>query len=123
MTRVKLGDMSIDELVERFAQIGIAQDKAEIMGENGQFNRLYRQLDATEKELRARGHDARMALLGLYDHPNMQVRLNVAKRTLGVAPEAARKIIQAIYDSKWYPQAGDAGMTLWNLDRGAFRPD
>lgn len=115
--------MSVDELVERFAEIAIAQDQAELMGEIGKFNSLYRQMDATEKELRTRGREARLALLRLYDHPNMQVRLKAAKRTLGVAPEAARKVIQAIYDSKWYPQAGEAGMTLWNLDRGVFKPD
>ncbi|HEV7911755.1 MAG TPA: DUF2019 domain-containing protein [Methylocella sp.] len=75
-------------------------------------------MDATEKELRRRGLEARLALLRLYDHPNIQVRLKAAKRTLGVAPEAARKVIQAIYDSKWHPPAGEAGMSLWNLDRG-----
>ncbi len=123
MKRVKLEEMTIDELVERFAGIGIAQDQAELMGEIGKFNSLYRQMDATEKELRGRGREARLALLRLYDHPNMQVRLNAAKRTLGVAPEAARKVIQEICDSKWYPQAGDAGMTLSNLDRGVFKPD
>ena len=123
MKRLKLEKMSVDELVERFAEIAIAQDQAELMGEIGKFNSLYRQMDATEKELRTRGREARLALLRLYDHPNMQVRLKAAKRTLGVAPEAARKVIQAIYDSKWYPQAGEAGMTLWNLDRGVFKPD
>jgi len=80
-------------------------------------------MDATEKEIRTRGREARLALLRLYDHPNMQVRLDAAKRTLGVAPVEARKAIQAIYDSKWYPQAGDAGMTLVNLDNGVFKPD
>ncbi len=123
MKRVKLEEMTINELAERFAEIGIAQDQAELMGEIGKFNSLYRQMDETEKELRRRGREARLALLRLYDHPNMQVRLNAAKRTLGVAPEAARKVIQEIYDSKWYPQAGDAGMTLSNLDRGVFKPD
>jgi len=75
------------------------------MGEIGKFNRLYRQMDATEKELRRRGREARLALLRLYDHPNMQVRLNAAKRTLGIAPDAARRVLQAISDSKWQPQA------------------
>jgi hypothetical protein len=80
-------------------------------------------MDATEKELRRRGREARLALLRLYDHPNMQVRLNAAKRTLGIAPDAARRVLQAISDSKWQPQAMDAGMSLWNLDRGVFKPD
>jgi Domain of unknown function (DUF2019) len=123
MIQAKLEQMTTDQLVTRFAAIGIAQDQAELMGEIGKFNSLYRQMDATEKELRRRGREARLALLRLYDHPNMQVRLKAAKRTLGVAPEAARKVIQAIYDSKWYPQAGEAGMSLWNLDRGVFKPD
>jgi len=113
--------MSVDELVERF--VGIAQDQAELMGEIGKFNRLFDQMYAVDIELRARGPAARLALLRLFDHPNMQVRLQAAKWSLGVAPEAARKIIQAVYDSKWYPQAGEAGMTLWNLDRGVFKPD
>jgi Domain of unknown function (DUF2019) len=121
--RLKLEKMSVDELVERFAEIGIAQDQAELMGEIGKFNRLFDQMHAVDIELRARGPATRLALLRLFDHPNMQVRLQAAKWSLGVAPEVARKVIQAVYDSKWYPQAGEAGMTLWNLDRGVFRPD
>ncbi len=123
MRRVKLEEMTVDELVERFAEIGVAQDQAELIGEMGKFNHLYKQMDATEKEIRTRGREARLALLRLYNHPNMQVRLNAAKRTLGVAPVEARKAIQAIYDSKWYPQAGDAGMTLSFLDDGTFKPE
>ncbi len=123
MKQATLEKMTTDQLVTRFAEIGIAQDQAELMGEIGKFNRLYRQMDATEKELRRRGREARLALLRLYDHPNMQVRLNAAKRTLGIAPDAARRVLQAISDSKWQPQAMDAGMSLWNLDRGVFKPD
>jgi hypothetical protein len=49
--------------------------------------------------------------------------LQAAKGTLGVAPVEARKIIEAVKQSGWFPQAGDAGMTLINLDRGIFKPD
>ncbi len=52
----------------------------------------------------------------------MQVRVNAAKATLAVAPQQARQMLQAIADSQWQPQAGDAGMCLWNLDRGVFVP-
>jgi hypothetical protein len=123
MKHASLDDMTVYQLLDRFAEIGVAQDQAELMGEIGKFNSLYRQMDATEKELRRRGREARLALLPLYDHPNMQVRLNAAKRTLGIAPDAARRALQAISDSKWQPQALDAGMSLWNLDRGVFKPD
>ncbi len=73
MKRLKLEEMSVDELFERFAEVGIAQDKAELMGELGKFNRLYGQMDEVDKELRARGMKARLALVRLFDHPNMQV--------------------------------------------------
>jgi hypothetical protein len=122
MTR-KLEKMTVDELVDRFAKIGMAQDGALLDDEIGKVNRLMHQLRELDMELRARGKEARLALLRLYDHPNMQVRLNAAKLTLGVAPVEARKIIEAVKQSGWFPQAGDAGMTLINLDRGIFKPD
>ncbi|MGH6823215.1 MAG: DUF2019 domain-containing protein [Methylocella sp.] len=115
--------MTVDQLVDRFAEIGIAQYPAVMGGATREFKRLFDQMNAVDTELRARGQDARLALLRLYDHPNVQVRLKAAKRTLGVAPEAARNVIQAIYDSKRYPQAGEAGMTISNLDSGFFKPD
>jgi hypothetical protein len=41
---------------------------------------------------------------------------------LGVTPEGARALIEAIASSRKFPQAGDAGMTLDALDRGIFKP-
>jgi hypothetical protein len=123
MKRADLKSMTVDELVDRFAEIGIAQDTAELMGEISKFNKLYRQMKDVDTELRARGEDARRTLLRLYNRPNIQVRLQAATRTLAVAPEAARQVIESISESNWFPQAGEAGMTLWNLDRGVFKPD
>jgi hypothetical protein len=123
MKRLRPEDATVGQLVGRFAEIGVAQDQALLYDEHRKFSRLYSQMDEIDKELQRRGLEARLALVQLFNHPNMQVRLQAAKWSLGVAPEAARKVIQAIYDSKWYPQAGDAGMTLWNLDRGVFTPD
>jgi Domain of unknown function (DUF2019) len=51
------------------------------------------------------------------------VLLNGAKATLAVAPVQARKVIQEISDSKLYPQAGSAGICLFALDEGIFKPD
>ena len=123
MRQINLKSMTLEQLIGHFAEIGIAQDRAELMGEIRQFNKLFDQMHAVDIELRARGTQARLALLRLYDHPNMQVRLKAAKRTLGVAPEAARQVIEAISESNWFPQAGEAGMTLSNLDSGVFKPD
>lgn len=122
--------LTVDQLVERFAEIGIAQYQALEDHEtwiednpNLKFNRLFEQMNEVDNELRARGRDARLALQRLYSHPNIQVRLKAAVRTLGVAPAAARQVIQAIAGSNWFPQAGDAGMTLSALDDGIFKPD
>jgi hypothetical protein len=123
MKRVKLEDMTIDQLVDRYAEICIAEDEAELMDEMDKFKHLFEQMRAVDAELRARGNDARLALLRLFDHPNLQVRLQAAKGTLGIAPVEARQVIQTISDWKLQPYALEAGMTLRNLDNGVFRPD
>jgi len=53
----------------------------------------------------------------------MQVRLEAAKWSLGIAPETARHVIEEIKKSQWFPSALDAGMTLRNLEAGIFKPD
>ena len=45
-----------------------------------------------------------------------------AKETLAIAPVAAKQLLAAIRESNEQPQAMDAGMCLWNLDRGVFKP-
>jgi predicted restriction endonuclease len=122
MTSVDLRRMTVNQLVERFTEIALAQDEALLMDEIAKFNRLFDQMEAVKAELKGRDGDQRRMLLRLYNHRNIQVRLKAAKATLAVAPEAARRVIQQIADSREYPQAGDAGMTLVNLDRGIFRP-
>ena len=47
---------------------------------------------------------------------------SVRRRVAAVAPPEARRKLEAIADSQWFPQAGDAGMSLLNLDRGIFKP-
>ena len=122
MKRLDHRSASIDELVERFATVCVEQDKALLWDEHAQFNRLFLQMRQIEQELTSRAGDQRKALLRLYDHPNMQVRLQAAKLTLAVAPEPGRRMLRLIADSHRQPQAGDAGMSLWNLDRGVFVP-
>ncbi|MGH6795266.1 MAG: DUF2019 domain-containing protein [Methylocella sp.] len=123
MKPVGLEKLTVDQLVERFAEIGVAQDQAQLYDEHKKFNRLFTQMNDVDQELRRRGLQARLALLRLFDHPNMQVRLKAAKRTIGVAPEKARHVIEEIKKSRWFPQALEAGMTLRNLEAGVFKPD
>lgn len=123
MKGVKLQELTIDELVKRFAELGIAQDNAELYGEIPKYNRLFKEMEAVDQELRARGRVARLALLRLFNHSNMQVRVQAAIDSLGVAPESARKVLEAIRASKWQPQAMAAGMILRGLDSGQYKPD
>lgn len=122
MKRIKLGEMTIEQLVERFTAIALDQDQALLAHEYEKFNRLFDEMEAIENELKARQGDQRRALLSLYGHPNTQVRLKAAEATLAVAPESARRMLQSIVDSREFPQAGDAGMMLRNLDREVFKP-
>ena len=122
MKRNELQGMTVEQLVAQFITIGLEQDLAIRKSNNAKFNRLFWQMEAVEEELKRRKDDQRQALVRLYNHPNTQVRLAAARATLAVAPDAARKTIEAIAESRDYPQAGDAGMTLVNLERGIFKP-
>ena len=118
----KLDQMSVDQLVEHFSDLALQQDRA-LLGENiKRVNQLYDALKDVEGELKLRDGDQRRALLRLYEHKNPQVRLKAVKATLAVAPEVARPMLQAIADSREYPQAGEAGMSIWNLDQGIYKP-
>jgi uncharacterized protein DUF2019 len=120
--KANLEQMTIIELVSRFTALALEQDDALLAEEIAKFNRLFDQMEAIKSELKRRSGDQRRALLDLYRHPNVHVRLKAAKATLAVAPEAARKALQAIADSREYPQAADAGMALDALDQGIFKP-
>ncbi len=122
MNSADLKNLSVAQLVDRFAAIGIQQYNALIVDDVATYTPLHWQMDAFKRELKSRPDDQRRALLKLYDHPNMQVRLAAAKSTLAVAPERARRLIEEIAASRWFPQAGDAGMCLDMLDRGIFVP-
>ena len=89
-------DLTVAELVKRFTAICVEQDKAIFKDEIAEYNRLYKQMVAVRGELKARPEDQRRTLTTLFDHPNLQVRLQAAKSTLAVAPEAARQMLQAI---------------------------
>jgi len=122
MKEPRLHDLTVAELVERFVAICVEQDKAVFEDEIAKYNRLYKQMVAVRDELKARSEDQRRVLTTLFDHPNLQVRLQAAKSTLAVAPIAARQMLQAIEGWGRQPYAGDAGMCLVSLDRGIFVP-
>lgn len=122
MKRVNLQELSVDDLVKRFEATQLAQFEAELYSDIAKQNRCVTEAMEITDELKRRPGDMRSALLHLYQHSNVQVRLMAARLTLAVAPATARNVIQTIADSKEYPQAGDAGMCLWALDQGIFTP-
>lgn len=117
-----LGASSVEQLVQRFTELALAQDNAELCGKISEVNRLFDKIEFIKGELRSCAGDQRRALMVLYDHPNAQVRLKAAKATLGVAPGEARAVLERLVKFKEFPQALDAGMTLRFLDDGTFKP-
>lgn len=123
MTRFDLKTMTVSELTDRFIAIAVEQDKAIFDDDNAKFNRLYDQMEDIRNELKCRPGDQRSALLPLFDHPNIQVRLKAALTVMDIAPGAAREAFQKIADSRRYPQAADALGALRRLDgRPLIRP-
>lgn len=122
MKQQRLENLTVDQLVERIIAITLDQDNALRTRNQARFNRLFDEIEAVKQELKARDGDQRRALLRLYDHPNPQVRLKAVKATLAVAPEPARRMLKVIAESREYPQAGEAGMSLYNLELGIFKP-
>jgi hypothetical protein len=112
----------VDQLVQLFSELSVQQDMALLSNEQRQVNRLFWKIDAIEEELKSRPGDQRSSLLPLYNHKNMQVRLKAAHATLAITPPIARALLEAIEASGWQPQAGDAGMSILNLDRGIYKP-
>jgi uncharacterized protein DUF2019 len=121
MNPLALKDLSLDQLLQRFVDLALDQDRALLEGDIPSLNALGEALHAMSIEMKSREGDQRRALLRLYDHPNIEVRLTAAKATLAVAPEMARRAIQAIAESGEYPQAAYARMALSSLDRGTFK--
>jgi hypothetical protein len=123
MTKNDLSTLSVSELVQEFVALGIEQYKAVWDGDTERYNPLFYQMQSVKAELKSRPGDERRALGKLYNHPNIQVRLMAARSTLALAPIEARRIIESIANSNDRPYAGDAGMCLWALDKGIFKPD
>ncbi|MDR3518022.1 MAG: DUF2019 domain-containing protein [Azospirillaceae bacterium] len=118
MKRRDLTTWTLDELVGRFEEICIAQDQAIFDDKTAKFNRLYAKMDEVSEELCRRGPEARRALMRLYGHSNMQLRVQAAKSSYGAAPVEARACLQRVVDSRFMPQALHAGMSIAALDDG-----
>lgn len=122
MKKIDIRQATVPELVDRFAAVCVEQNNALFQDEVAEFNRPYDRMAAISEELKCRSGDQRRALVALLGHRDIQVRLQVARMSLAVAPRESRRALEAIAASKWQPQAGDAGMSLLGLDRGEYVP-
>jgi hypothetical protein len=122
MKRTALGNATVDELVERFVRLCVEQGIEMDRGDVPRVNRLFDDIEAVKRALKLRPGDQRRALIDLYEHENMQVRLKAAEATLAIVPQAARQALEHIKASGWLPQSAEASHSLWTLDRGIFKP-
>jgi hypothetical protein len=114
-------DMTLDQLIKRFAEVGVEQDDVIFKEKVHKFKQSFHEMAAIDRELIKRGPEARLGLLRLYDHPNIQVRLQAAKCSRDVAPLEARQVFQEISRSAQMPQAADARAALRDMDEGTYR--
>lgn len=116
-----LEKLSIEDLARLFVRLAIANDDALLGFETRKSKKILSQLWAVVAELKSRPGDQRTALLSLYGHGNPEVRLQAADATLAIAPVAARQILESMKDIHG-PQRLHAGMKIYFLDRGIYKP-
>ena len=121
MKKIALGNAEVPELVGIFVSLCVERGDELDRGDIPRVNYLFDEIEAVEQELKKRAGDQRHALISLYRHENMQVRVTAAKATLAIAPEAARKALEE-KATGWMPQAAEASGSLWALDEGIFKP-
>lgn len=122
MRGIDLQAATTSQLVERFLELALAQFEAEVYGKIATYNRLYDKMVMLRAELKGRPGDQRHALVPLLEHENPQVRLMAAETVLALAPIAARKTLQTLWDQQEFPQAAYAMGTLRALDSGERKP-
>lgn len=117
MSKSRLSQMSIDELLQRHADLSTEQGRAlEGFSSMAKVNRFGQQIFDINAELESRPGDQRLALTKLFSSLDPWVRLNAARIVMNIAAAEARPVIQQIADSKNYPVAGHPGMCLSFFD-------
>ena len=123
MKKLDFDRMSDEELLNHFIQAAQKMGAAVLDSEVRQANRMYDVLRDIDMVLRLRGEQTRLKLMPLLKHNNRFVRYYAAKKLLGLVPDRARAVIEWNYKYRFDALAGDAGMTLHNLDTGFYKPD
>ncbi|HEY0235251.1 MAG TPA: DUF2019 domain-containing protein [Afipia sp.] len=112
MRSADLSQFTVEQLLGRFVALCLQDERAMKLAQVSVRNRLVVEISDITKELKKRPGDQRGALIGLFDHPNLQVRYHVATNLMNMIPERALREMNSIADSKIYPIAGCAGTYL-----------
>jgi hypothetical protein len=112
VTSVDLSKLSIDQLLDRFVELSLQDERAANIARVAIRNQLVVQIGDVKKELQNRPGDQRDALVVFFTHPNLYVRYHAATNLMSMMPVEARLQMEAIADSKIYPIAGHAGTYL-----------
>ena len=123
MKLIYLKGLTTEQLIEEFACLARRMGSAVLDSETRLFNRLFSKMQAIDRELRSRGREARIMLVPLLEDEDRFVRYYAAKYLLGLVPDRARRVIEEIAKFKYDALCGDAGMCLYALDAGIFKPD
>jgi hypothetical protein len=123
MKRLDLNALSDEELIRRFTLAARTMGSSVLDSETRQANRMYNLMRAIDTVLRLRGKNARLKLMPLLDDSDRFVRYYAAKKLLGLVPGRARAVIEWNANYWFDAIAGDAGMTLDDLDAGFYKPD
>lgn len=115
-------NLTTDELITLFVSLSERQYPLTLNDEVKLATLLVRQQDEIGKELRRRGVEARLELTKLFDHPNIQVRMNAAKRSLGIARDPALNVLRQITKEDFGAFRLSAGMTIALVEDGTINP-
>jgi hypothetical protein len=115
--------LSTDDLIKQFEKASLQQAEARLYDEQRKINRMFDHMLSIADELKVRPGDQRKNLAQLYDHADIWTRLNSVKFSLAVNPSEGRLQLERIANSRDFPAAADAKLTLRRLDEDLYVPD
>lgn len=107
-------------LIRLYAEAAAMHGKASAEGDYENANHQYDIIATVYRELRARGRDNQLTLLGLLQDNNPSVRLWAASHALEFAPEEGEPVLVELYNSERGLHRLNAEMTLEEWRKGAL---
>ena len=109
--------LSNQQLIEQFAVASKKLGSAVLDSDNRRANRVSRQIIAIRDVLGRRGRAAMLELLPLLESKDRFVSYYAATQLIGIIPSKARAVVEWNAKFGFDAIAGDARMTLIELDR------